>query len=59
MNFDEWMQGAYECFGPEAMAVFDKYVLGEINYDTWINNMTEAAINFHMQNQLRRNSYDT
>ena len=53
MNFDEWMQRADEYFGPEAMAVFDQYVLGEIDYDTWVNNMAEAAINFHIQKIIK------
>ena len=53
MTFNEWMQGAYETFGPDAMAVFDQYVLGEIDYDTWISNMFADAINFHIQKLIK------
>lgn len=58
MTFTEWMQGAYETFGPDAMTVFDQYVLGEIDMDTYINNMADAVINFHIQNELRRQQND-
>ena len=52
MTFEEWMRGAYETFGPEAMAVFDKYVLGEIDMDTLLNDMADAAINFRVQKRI-------
>ena len=56
MTFDEWMQSAYETFGPDAMAVFDKYVLGEIDLNTFLSDMADAAINFHVQKKLKENT---
>lgn len=58
MTFEEWMQGAYETFGLDAMAVFDQYVLGEIDMDTCLNNMADAAINFHIQKLIEETIND-
>lgn len=55
-TFHEWMQKSTEGFGPEAMAVFDQYVLGEIDYDTCINNMADAVINFRIQKLIKENT---
>lgn len=55
MTFTEWIQEAYETFGPDAMAVFNQYVLGEIDMDTYLNNMADATINFHIQKLIEEN----
>lgn len=58
MTFTEWMQEAYKTFGPEAMAVFDQYVLGEIDCDTFLNNMSDAVIKFRIQKRIEEDTND-
>jgi hypothetical protein len=46
MSFHEWMEMSEKLWGPEAMLVFSKYALGQINLETCIDQAEQAYLNY-------------
>ena len=46
MSFSEWMEMSEQLWGSEAMQIFSQYALGQINFDTCVNKMEQAYLNF-------------
>ena len=46
MSFHEWMEMSEKLWGTEAMMVFSKYALGQIDFDTCTKEMEQAYLSY-------------
>jgi hypothetical protein len=49
MTLKEHFKQGYELFGPEAMQLFNRFVSGEIDWDTLMTHIEEPVINYRIQ----------